>query len=91
NDTLWSGTGNDFLELSRGANVGVDRVKDYTDGVDKFLLSDRFGLGSLEFTDLTISQQGNNAQIKITDNNQLLAIVENTNANQLNSNDFVTV
>ncbi|MGK7893564.1 MAG: calcium-binding protein, partial [Xenococcus sp. (in: cyanobacteria)] len=53
NDTLWSGTGNDFLELTRGANVGVDRVKDYQDGIDKFLLSDRFGLGSLEFTDLT--------------------------------------
>ena len=91
NDNLWGGTGNDFFELTRGADVGVDRVKDYLDGVDKFLLSDRFGLGSLEFDDLTISQNGNNAQIKITDNNQLLAIVENTNANQLNSNDFVTV
>ena len=91
NDTLWSGTGKDFLELTRGANVGVDRVKDYQDGVDKFLLSDRFGLGSLEFDDLTISQKGNNTQIKITENNQLLAIVENTNADQLNNDDFVTV
>ena len=91
NDTLWSGTGSDFLELTRGANVGVERVKDYQDGLDKFLLSDRFGLGSLEFDDLTISQNGNNAQIKITENNQLLVIVENTNATQLNSDDFVTV
>ena len=91
NDTLWSGNGNDFLELTRGANVGVDRVKDYQDGVDKFLLSDRFGLGSLEFDDLTISQNGNNAQIKITENNQLLAVVENTNAAQLNLDDFISV
>ena len=91
NDTLWSGNGNDFLELTRGANVGVDRVKDYSDGLDKFLLSDRFGLGSLEFADLTISQNGSNAEIAITQNNQLLAIVENTNAAQLDSDDFVTV
>ncbi|MGK7895143.1 MAG: calcium-binding protein [Xenococcus sp. (in: cyanobacteria)] len=91
NDTLWSGTGNDFLELTRGANVGVDRVKDFSDGVDKFLLSDRFGLGSLEFNDLTISQKGNNTEITITQNNQLLAIVDNTNAAQLNSDDFVSV
>ncbi|ELS03057.1 putative calcium-binding protein,FG-GAP repeat protein [Xenococcus sp. PCC 7305] len=90
NDTLWSGSGNDFLELTRGANVGVDRVKDYVDGVDKFLLSDRFGLGSLEFSDLTIAQNGNNAVISITDNNQVLAIVENVNADQLNGDDFVT-
>ncbi len=89
NDTLWSGTGSDFFELTRGTNVGVDRVKDYQDGIDKFLLSDRFGLGSLEFSDLTITQNGNNAQIKITETNQLLAIVDNTNAEQLNSNDFV--
>ncbi len=56
NDTLWSGSGNDIFELTRGANVGVDRIKDYQDGVDKFKLSDRFALGSLEFNDLTITQ-----------------------------------
>ena len=89
NDNLWGGTGADVFELTRGANVGVDRVKDYVDGVDKFQLSDRFGLGTLEFSDLTITQNGNNAQIRITDNNQLLAVVENTNANQLGSNDFI--
>ncbi|MEM9276634.1 MAG: calcium-binding protein [Cyanobacteria bacterium P01_F01_bin.143] len=89
NDALSGGTGNDVFELTRGIDVGVDRVKDYVDGVDKFQLSDRFGLGSLEFSDLTITQNGNNAQIRITDNNQLLAVVENTNANQLGSNDFI--
>ena len=88
-DNLWGGTESDVFELTRGENVGVDRVKDYVDGVDKFQLSDRFGLGSLEFGDLTITQNGNNAQIRITDNNQLLAVVENTNANQLGSNDFI--
>jgi len=98
NDTLWGGNGddalsggagNDVFELTRGANVGVDRVKDYVDGVDKFQLSDRFNLGSLEFSDLTITQNGSNAQIKITENNQLLAVVENTNAGQLGSNNFI--
>ena len=91
NDTLWGGAGNDFFELTRGANVGVDRVKDYTDGADKFLLSNRFGLGSLNFSDLSFTQKGDNAQINIARNNQLLAILENTNVAQLDSNDFVTV
>ncbi|MEM9273516.1 MAG: calcium-binding protein [Cyanobacteria bacterium P01_F01_bin.143] len=91
NDTVWSGAGNDLFELTRGANVGIDRIKDYFDGVDKFALSDRFGVGSLEFNDLTITQVGNNAQIRITENNQLLAVVDNQNAAQLNSNDFVVI
>ena len=89
NDTLWSGSGNDVFELTRGADVGVDRIKDYIDGVDKFLLSDRFGLGSLEFSDLTITQKGNTAHISITENSQLLAIVDNTNVAQLDSSDFI--
>ena len=89
NDTLWGGSGSDTFELSRGGNIGVERVKDYQDGVDKFLLSDKFGLGSLAFSDLTITQNGNNTQIKITANNQVLAVVDNTNAGQLNSNDFL--
>ncbi len=89
NDTLWSGSGNDVFELTRGADVGVDRIKDYQDGLDKFLLSDRFGLGSLEFSDLTITQKGNTAQIRITENSQLLAIVDNTNVAQLDNSDFI--
>ncbi|ELS05100.1 putative calcium-binding protein,FG-GAP repeat protein [Xenococcus sp. PCC 7305] len=89
NDTLWGGTGSDVFELTRGANVGVDLVKDYVDGVDKFRLGDRFNLGSLEFNDLTITQNGNNAQIKIAANNQLLAVVENTNSEELNTDDFI--
>lgn len=46
---------------------------------------------SLVETALTISQKGNNVEITITNNNQVLAIVDNTNAAQLNSDDFVSV
>ncbi|ELS05319.1 putative calcium-binding protein,FG-GAP repeat protein [Xenococcus sp. PCC 7305] len=89
NDTLWGGSGNDVFELSPGVNMGVDRVKDYLDGADKFKLGDRFGFGSLEFSELNIAQNGNNAVISIARNNQVLAIVENVNAGQLNDNDFI--
>ena len=90
NDTLWGGAGNDTFELTRGENVGVDRVKDYVDGSDKFLLSNRFGVGNLEFSDLTITQSGSNTQIKIAENNQILAVVEGVDANQIDSNDFIS-
>ena len=91
NDTLWGNEGSDRFELTRGNNIGSDLIKDYQDGVDKFLLSDRFNLGRLEFSDLSLSQNGNLVEIAIADNNQLLALVENANVTDLGASDFVVL
>ncbi|ELS00470.1 putative calcium-binding protein,FG-GAP repeat protein [Xenococcus sp. PCC 7305] len=88
-DTLFGNAGRDRFELTRGNNVGSDLIKDYQDGVDKFLLSDRFSLGSLEFSDLALSQNGNSVEIAIAGDNQILAVVENANIADLEANDFL--
>ncbi|MGK7895599.1 MAG: calcium-binding protein, partial [Xenococcus sp. (in: cyanobacteria)] len=90
-DTLFGHQGSDRFELTRGNNIGSDRIKDYQDGVDKFLLSDRFSLGTLEFSDLSLSQNGNLVEIAIADNNQVLAVVENVNVADLGASDFVVL
>lgn len=91
NDTLFGNAGSDRFVLTRGNNIGTDRIKDYQDGVDKFLLSDRFSLGRLEFNDLSLSQNGNFVEIAIADNNQLLAVVKNINVADLGVSDFVVL
>jgi len=90
-DTLFGNAGRDRFELTRGNNIGRDRVRDYQDGVDKFVLSDRFELGALTFSDLSLSQNVNMVQIAIADTNQVLALVDNISVADLNANDFVTI
>ncbi|MEL6441515.1 MAG: hypothetical protein AAFQ80_19965 [Cyanobacteria bacterium J06621_8] len=68
---------------------GTDVIEDFTDGVDSFRL-----LSSLEFSDLAISDNAAGTASLIrdtTDNNQLLAIVNNVSANELTAADFVSV
>ena len=90
-DTLFGNGGSDRFELTRGNNIGRDRIRDYQDGVDKFVLSDRFGIGELTFGDLSLSQNVNMVQIAIADTNQVLALVDNLSVADLNANDFVTI
>ncbi|MEM9273392.1 MAG: hypothetical protein AAGA80_10590 [Cyanobacteria bacterium P01_F01_bin.143] len=90
-DTLFGNAGRDRFELTRGNNIGRDRIRDYQDGVDKFVLSDRFGIGELTFGDLSLSQNINMVQIAIADTNQVLALVDNVSVADLNADDFVTI
>ncbi|HEY9295520.1 MAG TPA: hypothetical protein VIQ31_03950, partial [Phormidium sp.] len=97
NDTLNGGVGNDILTGGSGQDVfvlaagsGTDVITDFTDG------SDRLGLfGDLTFNELTISQgtdsNVNNALIRITSSNELLAVLNGVQASSITSTDFVSV
>lgn len=90
NDTLVGGLGNDTLFGNLGAdkfilspNSGIDLVKDYSKGIDKFILAD-----GLEFDDLSLIKLGRNFVIQLdAEPNQLLAVVENVAA--LDASDFL--
>ena len=82
NDNLLGGTGVDLFVLKPGQ--GNDRIVDYFDGIDRFILG-----GGLEFDDLTIVQNINNTQIKITGTNKTLATLNSVTANFLNADDFI--
>ena len=74
NDTLMGGVGNDIFQINSG--IGRDLIVDYEDGGDKIKL-----LGGLTEDDLTIREVGNHVKIKYEDD--LLAIVQNTIADDL--------
>lgn len=80
NDTLDGGLGNDVFVLSRG--VGRNLVRDFTVGEDLLQLR-----GSLNFSDLTITDQGRNTLISADDD--LLAILRNISPGTINSSVFV--
>jgi Ca2+-binding RTX toxin-like protein len=63
-DEIWSGTGDDFLSGGTGADVfvfvagnGLDRIKDFSDGVDHIQLS------GLSFEKLDLVQTGNGVRV----------------------------
>jgi Ca2+-binding RTX toxin-like protein len=82
NDTLVGGIGNDFFVLRVGA--GTDLVSDYQDKQDKFILS-----GGLQFSELSLVQNGSNTQIQLTATDEVLATVNSVTTNVLNSEDFL--
>ena len=88
NDTLTGGRGNDVLTGGSGADVfvinsldGIDRILDYQDGEDKF------SLGSLNFSDLDLTQRGRN--VVISEDNTILAELVSVNVSVLNRSDFI--
>jgi Ca2+-binding RTX toxin-like protein len=82
NDTLIGGIGNDSFVLRVGE--GTDLVSDYRDRQDKFILS-----GGLQFSDLTLVQNGSNTQIQLTATDEVLTTVNSVTTNVLNSEDFL--
>ena len=86
NDTLVGGAGADIFALESA--MGTDTIKDFQDGLD------RFGLSTLSFGDLSISNnQGGTAALisDLTNNNELLAVVNNIDAANLSPADFVAI
>jgi Ca2+-binding RTX toxin-like protein len=81
-DTLIGGIGHDSFVLRVGE--GTDLVSDYKDRQDKFILS-----SGLQFSDLTLVQNGNNTQIQLTTTDEVLATVNSVTVNVLNSEDFI--
>ncbi len=84
NDLLLGGRGNDKFVLRKGD--GLDKIFDYRDGVDSFLLAD-----NLAFEDLTITQSLGRSVISITDTNEDLAVLFRVNANDIGAEDFSAV
>ena len=74
NDTLTGGLGNDIFQINTG--VGRDVITDYTSREDRIKL-----LGGLTSNDLTFSYDGRHT--RISDDNDLLAIVQNTIADDI--------
>ena len=69
NDRLVGGKGNDVFKIKN--EIGKDIISDYTPGEDKIKL-----LGGISKSDLTFRRVGGNTKIK--DDDDLLAIIENT-------------
>lgn len=79
-DTLVGGAGRDWFRLERWR--GRDWIQDFEDGIDRIQLS-----GGLTFRGISLRQTGRNVTILDSANNQV-AIVANTNLNELTSADF---
>ncbi|MEM9273769.1 MAG: FG-GAP-like repeat-containing protein [Cyanobacteria bacterium P01_F01_bin.143] len=91
NDFLDGGKGNDLIFGGRGADQfvlragdGTDRIVDYRDGLDKFVLT-----GGLEFSDIRTVQNINNTQIQVIATGEVLANLNSVTANFLNQDDFL--
>jgi len=102
-DTIDGGNGNDVLKGRQGDDVlnggynsdifalesltGTDTINDFKDGVDLFGLT-----GSVGFSDLSISDSSNGVEIALpSNNNQILAIVNNVSAVDITVDDFTTI
>lgn len=83
-DTLLGGNGSDRFVLA--ASAGSDTIQDFKNCTDFLALS-----GGLTFGQLTIAGDGNNTLIRVTQTNELLATLNNVQANTITAVDFVTV
>ena len=91
-DTLKGGFGNDILVGGADADIfvleiteGIDRIRDFNDGVDKLGL-----IGSLTFADLQINDNPTGTATIIQDNsNKTIAILQGIEANLINESDFI--
>jgi len=81
NDSLFGGSGADQFLLRMGA--GMDRVFDFNDGEDSFLLSD-----GLTFAQLTITASSFSTLIQVQSSGELLATVFGVSANLITEADF---
>jgi Ca2+-binding RTX toxin-like protein len=87
NDTLIGNAGSDIFTLE--SVLGRDVLNDFTNGIDLFDLS-----GSLGFSDLNIINNAAGTATLIqnaTNNNQLLAIVNNVSATDITMADFTDI
>jgi hypothetical protein len=73
--------GGDRFVLTAGE--GFDLITDFTEGEDLLVLG-----GGLTFAQLSITQNGNSAFIRIGHNGQLLAAVNGVLASLIDLNDF---
>ncbi|MBD2561351.1 MULTISPECIES: choice-of-anchor D domain-containing protein [Nostoc] len=95
NDWLYGGAGKDVLTGGYGADTfvlalgqGTDSITDFAVGTDKFALS-----GGLKFGQLLIQQQGSQAFIMNSSDNQVLAMLDNVTASILSAqpSTFITI
>ena len=90
NDYLDGGTGNNTLIGGGGINrfvvsqEGKSTINNFEVGKDKLVLQ-----GDMDFSKLTISQNGANTEIKLTSNNLLLATLTGITSTQLTNTDFI--
>ncbi|MEM9275842.1 MAG: hypothetical protein AAGA80_23210 [Cyanobacteria bacterium P01_F01_bin.143] len=81
-DLIIGGVGVDKFVLRAGD--GTDRIVDYRDGLDKFVLT-----GGLEFSDIRIVQNINSTQIQVIATGEVLANLNSVTANFLEQDDFI--
>lgn len=90
-DLLDGGTDSDVLTGSFGQDRfvlrpsdGIDLITDFTDGEDALLLQN-----GLTFSDLIISQIGNDTMIQWASTGEFLAVLQNTQSAVIGAEDFV--
>jgi RTX calcium-binding nonapeptide repeat (4 copies) len=81
NNSLIGGLGNDIFVI--GLNRGFDIVSDFVTGQDLIGLS-----GGLSFDQLEITQNNNNALIKIKGSGEIISSLNGVNATSISVNDF---
>lgn len=92
NDTLSGDRGADTLTGGEGADVfivqpnrdGSDIITDYQDGADKLLLN-----GSLNFKNITISNNGGNTLIADNITGQILTVLQGIDSSTIDASDFL--
>ncbi|HEY9769796.1 MAG TPA: hypothetical protein V6C71_15095 [Coleofasciculaceae cyanobacterium] len=91
-DLLDGGADDDLLLGNMGADQfvlregdGLDRIFDYGDGTDSFLLDN-----GLAFEDLTITQGAGQSLISVTDTNEKLVALFGVNASDIGAENFST-
>ncbi|MEO0644552.1 MAG: calcium-binding protein [Cyanobacteria bacterium J06650_10] len=84
-DNFSDGSGSDLFVFGNGD--GTDTIVDFEVGTDRIGLVE----GELTFADLTITQDGNNTLLGVTDSNEVLAIVQNVQASALIESSFEIV
>ena len=78
-------SGSDVFVLE--SDRGTDTINDFSDGVDLFGLSVDYSFSNLNIT----NSSGNAIIADTTDNDAILAIVENVDAADLTTDDFTTI
>jgi Ca2+-binding RTX toxin-like protein len=81
-DTLVGGDDQDIFKLTSGNNS--DQILDYVDGIDKFTFDCDW-----QFSQIEISQNGDNTDIKLLSTGDLLASVSGVDAQAIEATDFV--
>ena len=80
-DRLTGGRGRDSFVVSKQG--GGDRITDFKNGNDLFLLA-----GNLQFGQLNVVQNGNDTDIQLARNGTVLATLTGVNSNLIGSEDF---